>query len=174
MGGLLANAAEMFITDSKKELGGLLWLPCQVGRCMIDTGGLGGALMTTNPETALFAKDRTILVNSLQGVMECDLLQPQSFELASKQIYSKKMIRCEDISITSSVDGIHLVLPKFPLEINGEALVRNAWRVVPIKKSFQQSYVPEVMLGMNLIELYDWQFDTRNGRAKFERIGVFH
>jgi hypothetical protein len=254
--GLIGTAAPMTVSDAKNELGGLLWIPCQAGQCLLDTAG-SGSIMTHIPENAHYPKERTIVIQTLQGPMICDLLKPINFELAGKTVNTERFIRCKDfpvklspmlgldffgnqrfmlsfststfvwdsdgiltqnlfaldqtdgwigmrgefatqqlkvvfdtgapttlvdedfvaqnenlfheISYRSTVEGIRLVLPKEDLIINGVAITKQPWRVLPIKKSFSNNkqYVPEIMLGMNVIKHYDWFFDLPNLEASF-------
>jgi len=89
-------AAKIEMTDYSNELGGLLWLPCELGRCLIDTGGRGGGLLAITPKTKMYPKLKTITIQTLRGPMECDLLMPIKLELANKIYISHKMIRCEE------------------------------------------------------------------------------
>lgn len=94
--GGLSHAVKMELTDANKELGGLLWLPCELGRCVIDTGGRGGGLMAVTPQTMEYPKLKSITIQTLRGPMECDLLQPMKIKLAEKEFLSNRMIRCAE------------------------------------------------------------------------------
>ena len=84
-----------FAVPMSIEQGNRLWLPCQVGKCMIDSAG-SGSLLTVDPSTQNLPVLKKTEITSVQGKISCDLLVPMNFKLADKIFANQQFTRCAE------------------------------------------------------------------------------